>query len=129
MSSRFDGKVALVTGCGSSGPGWGNGKAISVLLARGGARVFGCDINLDAAEETRDIIRKEGGQCEVRVADVASTDQVRALVSACIENFGRIDVLVNNVGIVTVGGPVETSEEHWRRDLDVNITGIFLTSK
>jgi len=58
---KLDGKVALVTGCGSIGPGWGNGKAIAVLLARQGASVFGVDLTLEAAEATRALIQEEGG--------------------------------------------------------------------
>src|SRR5262245_41878500 len=99
MNKRFEGKVALVMGCGSAGPGWGNGKAIAVSFAREGAKVFGCDINIKAAEETRSIIRTEGGQCEVMAADVSKTDQVKAVVQGCIDQWGRIDVLVNNVGV------------------------------
>ena len=72
MTRKLEDKVALITGCGSSGPGWGNGKAISVLFAREGARVYGCDINLVAAQETQDIIRKEGGQCEVKATERSS---------------------------------------------------------
>ena len=64
------GKVALVTGAGSVGPGWGNGKATAVLFARQGANVFGTDVNLAAAEETRAIIEKEGGTCVVRRCDM-----------------------------------------------------------
>jgi NAD(P)-dependent dehydrogenase (short-subunit alcohol dehydrogenase family) len=77
MSATLEGKVVVVTGCGSSGPGWGNGKAISVLFAREGANVFGCDINLAAAEETRTLICNEGGRCEVRVTDVVNGEQVK----------------------------------------------------
>jgi NAD(P)-dependent dehydrogenase (short-subunit alcohol dehydrogenase family) len=58
MDKRLEGKVALVAGCGSSGPGWGNGKAISVLFARAGAKLFGCDIKREAAQETRSLIAK-----------------------------------------------------------------------
>jgi NAD(P)-dependent dehydrogenase (short-subunit alcohol dehydrogenase family) len=129
MTKRMEGKVCLVTGCGSSGPGWGNGKAISVLLAREGARVFGCDIHLDAATETCDIIRKEGGQCQITRTDVTDSAAVKSLVQTCIEHYGRIDVLVNNVGISEVGGPVEYPEEKWQRMLDVNLTSMFLTCK
>src|SRR5688500_7350517 len=129
MTGSLEGKVALITGCGSSGPGWGNGKAAAVLCARNGAKIFGCDINLTAAEETREIIRKEGGTCEVKAADVTSAEQVKAVVDACIERLGRIDVLVNNVGIAEVGGPVEYPLEKWQRDLGVNITSMFLTCK
>ena len=122
MSRRLDGKIALVTGCGSVGPGWGIGKAIAVLFAREGARVFGCDINTAAAEETQSIIRGDGGECEVYPADVTVADQVRALVERCVGRFGAVDVLVNNVGAVEVGGPVEYPEDKWRRTLDINVT-------
>lgn len=129
MSKRLEGKVALVAGCGSSGPGWGNGKAIAVLFAQEGGKLYGCDIKLAAAEETNAIIRGEGNECEVMQVDVSRSEGVRALVEACIERYGRIDVLVNNVGIVEVGGPVEYPEEKWRRALDVNITSMFLACK
>jgi NAD(P)-dependent dehydrogenase (short-subunit alcohol dehydrogenase family) len=129
MSRRLDGKVALVTGCGSAGPGWGIGKAIAVLFAREGARVFGCDINAAAAEETQAIIAREGGQCAVYQADVTVAEQVRLLVETCAKHCGAIDVLVNNVGMVEVGGPVEYPEERWRRTLDVNVTSMFLMCK
>lgn len=129
MSKRLEGKVALVTGCGSVGPGWGNGKAISALFAREGARVFGCDIKMEAAEETRQIVRAEHGEIEVMRCDVAAGEQVRLLVAACTERFGRIDVLVNNVGIVEVGGPVDYPLEKWQRAFDVNVTSMFLTCK
>ena len=129
MSGRLDGKVALVTGCGSAGPGWGNGKAIAALFAREGASVMGCDIRLEAAEETREIIRGEGGTCEVMATDVSKSDEVAALVEATVTKFGGVDILVNNVGIVEVGGPVEYPEEKWRRALDINITSMFLAAK
>jgi NAD(P)-dependent dehydrogenase (short-subunit alcohol dehydrogenase family) len=126
---RLEGKVALVTGCGSSGPGWGNGKAIAVLLARQGATVFGVDLALEAAEVTRDLIRDEGGAAEVQAADVTDAAQVRAMVEACLARFGRIDILVNNVGRSEPGGPVEMSEETWDEQMDVNVKAAYLTCK
>lgn len=129
MSKRLEGKVALVTGCGSVGPGWGNGKAISALFAREGARIFGCDINQEAADETQRIVKSEGNEISVMRCDVALAEQVELLVGACIECFGRIDVLVNNVGIVEVGGPVEYPVEKWERALAVNVSSMFLTCK
>ena len=129
MSPRLQGKVALVTGCGSSGPGWGNGKAISVLCAREGAKIFGGDINLDAAEQTRGVVRGENGDMEVAACDVARSDDVQRLVERCIERFGRVDILVNNVGIVDMGGPVDLPLEKWNRSLAVNTTSMFLTCK
>jgi NAD(P)-dependent dehydrogenase (short-subunit alcohol dehydrogenase family) len=126
---RLDGKVALVTGCGSIGPGWGNGKAIAVLLARQGATVFGVDLALEAAEATRDLIREEGGTAQVHAADVTDSAQVRAMVEACLACFGRIDILVNNVGRSEPGGPVEMAEETWDEQMDVNVKSAFLTCK
>lgn len=128
-SPRLGGMVALVTGCGSAGPGWGNGKAISALFAREGAQVFGCDINVEAAEETRHTVRAEGGVIDVMRCDVSAAEQVELLVAACMARFGRVDVLVNNVGIVEVGGPVDFPLEKWRRAFDVNVTSMFLTCK
>ena len=126
---RLADRVALVTGCGSIGPGWGNGKAISVLFAREGARVFGLDRSAEAAEETRSLIQAEGGTCEVATCDVAHSAEVAAAVTRCLSTFGRIDVLVNNVGIVSLGGPVELDEAEWDRVHDVNLKSAFLTCK
>ncbi|MBM3598094.1 MAG: SDR family oxidoreductase [Alphaproteobacteria bacterium] len=133
MSQRLPGrlanKVALVTGAGSIGPGWGNGKAAAVLFAREGAKVLAADINLTAAEETRAIIAGEGGAADATAADVSKSDQVAAMVGRCLDRFGRIDILHNNVGIVATGGPVELSEEEWDRVSAVNIKSMFLTCK
>jgi NAD(P)-dependent dehydrogenase (short-subunit alcohol dehydrogenase family) len=127
MGERLKGKVAIVTGAGSIGPGWGNGKATAVLFAREGARVFAVDINAAAAEETRAIIAGEGGECTVHQADVARGDEVRALVERCLATYGRIDILHNNVGISGLGGAVETSEATWDRVMNVNAKSMFLT--
>ena len=129
MAGRLDGKVAMVVGAGSSGPGWGNGKAAAVLFAREGARVFCVDINLAAAEETAALIHGEGGTAEACRADVAKAGEVAAMVARCLEAFGRIDVLDNNVGILELGGPVELSEAGWDRVFDVNVKSMFLTCK
>jgi NAD(P)-dependent dehydrogenase (short-subunit alcohol dehydrogenase family) len=126
---RLKDKVAIVTGAGSSGPGWGNGKATAVLFAREGAKVFAVDINPAAAQETGQIIDQEGGVCSVHHTDVTIADQVQAMVERCIETYGRVDVLHNNVGIVEVGGPVEASEESWDRVVAVNLKSMFLTCK
>jgi NAD(P)-dependent dehydrogenase (short-subunit alcohol dehydrogenase family) len=127
MTDRLKDKVAIVTGCGSVGPGWGNGKAISVLFARESAKVFGVDIDGDAAAETRHLIEDEGGSCEFALADVSKADDVESMVEDCIDNFGRIDVLVNNVGIAVVGGPAELDEATWDRVMAVNLKSTYLT--
>jgi NAD(P)-dependent dehydrogenase (short-subunit alcohol dehydrogenase family) len=122
MDDRLKDKVALVSGAGSSGPGWGNGKATAVLFAREGAKVLAAGLNLDAALETKRIIDTEGGICEVVAGNVCRADDVAAIVDACITAFGRIDVLHNNVGIVEVGGPVETHCEARRPVISSGVT-------
>lgn len=126
---RLADKVAIVTGAGSSGPGWGNGKAAAVLFAREGAKIFAVDINLDAARETEAIIKSEGGECISYRADVSKTEEVTALVQECVKSFGRIDILHNNVGILLVGGPEEISEEAWDHLNAVNVKSMFLMCK
>ena len=126
---RLDGKVALVTGCGTLGEGWGNGKATAVLLARQGATVYGCDLNLEAAQATRELIRAEGGNAEVQTSDVTQAAQVQQLVAACIARYGRIDILVNNVGRSEPGDPVTMAEDIWDEQMDVNLKSAFLLCK
>jgi len=122
-------KVALVTGSGTVGPGWGNGKATAVLLARQGARVFGTDIDLAAAEDTRAIIEKEGGDCAVHRCDMTVAAEVKAAVDACAGRYGRIDILVNNVGGSAPGDPVSMTEDVWDGQLDHNLKTAFLGCK
>ncbi|MGE4373927.1 MAG: SDR family NAD(P)-dependent oxidoreductase [Xanthobacter sp.] len=126
---RLDGKVVLVTGCGSIGPGWGNGKAISVLFARQGAQVYGVDLNAEAASETARIVAGENGTMSVGTCDVTHAHETSALVEACLARFGRIDVLVNNVGRSEPGDPVTMDEEIWDAQMDVNLKSAYLTCK
>jgi NAD(P)-dependent dehydrogenase (short-subunit alcohol dehydrogenase family) len=126
---RLDGKVALVTGCGTRGAGWGNGKAIAVLMARQGAQVYGCDLDPEAAESTRATITSEGGVSRMFTADVTSSKDVVKLVEACLHEFGRIDVLVNNVGRSEPGEPVSMDEEVWDEQMAVNLKSAFLCCK
>lgn len=129
MTGRLAGKICLVMGAGSAGPGWGNGKAAAVLFAREGAKVACIDRDPAAAEKTAAIIRAEGGAAIALSADVTRDADVVAAVAATMAEWGRIDVLHNNVGLATMGGPVELSEEAWRRTMDVNVTGLFLACK
>jgi NAD(P)-dependent dehydrogenase (short-subunit alcohol dehydrogenase family) len=126
---RLKDRVAIVIGAGSSGPGWGNGKAAAVLYAKEGAKVFAVDIRQDAAIETRDIIRTQNGEAASFGADVSKAEEVKALVDECLNTYGRIDVLLNNVGILTVGGPEELDEETWDHHMAVNVKGAFLSCK
>ncbi len=129
VSGRLKGKVAVVMGAGSSGPGWGNGKATAVLFARAGAKVLCADINPNAAEETAGIIQSEGGTALALACDVTKSQQVKAIADATMGKWGRIDLLHNNVGIAEMGGPIELSEEKWQRVMDINLNGAFLTCK
>src|SRR5437879_1704792 len=129
MPNRLKDKVAVVVGAGSIGPGWGNGKATAVTFAREGAKVFCVDINLSAAEETASIIMSEGGLALPFRADVTKVDDIEAMVRACVADFGRIDILDNNVGIAEVGGVVELPEDKWDRVIAVNLKSAFLTMK
>ncbi|HEY3917536.1 MAG TPA: glucose 1-dehydrogenase [Stellaceae bacterium] len=126
---RLKGKVAMVVGAGSIGPGWGNGKATAVTFAREGAQVFCVDRNGAAAEETCQIITGEGGKAAAFTADVSKAAEVEAMVAACIKAYGRIDVLDNNVGIAEVGSVVEVAESEWDRVFAVNLKSAFLAMK
>lgn len=129
MNGRLADKVAIVVGAGSSGPGWGNGKATAVLFAREGARVVCADLNSEAAEETAGLIREAGGEAIAVRCDASNSSDVAALVAAALARFGRIDVLDNNVGIAVVGGVVDLPEAEWDRVMAVNLRSAFLTMK
>ena len=122
---RLKDRVAIVTGAGSVGPGWGNGRAIAVRFAEEGARVFGVDVSQDRLAET---VEKANG-IQTHVCDVTDGKAVAAMVAACLERFGRIDILVNNVGGSAPGGPVEMSEEVWDSQVDLNLKSVFLGCK
>jgi NAD(P)-dependent dehydrogenase (short-subunit alcohol dehydrogenase family) len=126
---RLKGKVALVIGAGSIGPGWGNGKATAVLFAREGAQVFCADRNLAAAEETAGIIAQEGGAATALAADAAKSADIEAAVAACLKGYGRIDVLHNNVGIAETGNVVDVPEAEWDRVFAVNLKSAYLAMK
>ncbi len=126
---RLEGKVAIVTGAGSSGPGIGNGKAAAVLFAREGAKVLLADQVLARAEETLELIRQEGGEASAFEANVTSAEDCRRMVEAAVERYGRLDVLDNNVGISRRGTVVEVQEEDWDFVMAVNVKSIVLSSK
>ena len=126
---RLAGRVALVFGAGSSGPGWGNGKAAAVMYAREGARVIAVDLNLVAAEETATIIAGEGNQAVALAGDITKSADVIEIVGEVVTRFGAIDILHNNVGITDMGGIAEITDERWQKVMDINLTGVFLTCR
>jgi NAD(P)-dependent dehydrogenase (short-subunit alcohol dehydrogenase family) len=129
MSSRLEGKVALVTGAGSVGPGWGNGRAIAVRFAQEGAKVFALDRELARMDETVRLAREAGGDIATASCDVTQSASVAAAVAACLARYGRVDILVNNVGGSAAGGPVEMTEEVWDAQIDHNLKSVFLACK
>lgn len=129
MNQRFKDKVAIVTGAGCVGEGWGNGRAIAVRLAEEGARVFAVDRDLERLEETLSRAGEARSAIVPHACNVTSGAEVQAMVQACLQRFGTVDILVNNVGGSAAGGPVELSEEAWDSQIDVNLKSVFLTCK
>ena len=129
---KLEGKVAIVTGAGAvqPEPPVGTGQAISVCLAREGARVLLVDRVAQRAEQTLATIKEEGGEASVLVGDVTSAQDCRAMAEAAMERYGGLHVLVNNVGIlVEQCSVIDVEEEVWDRVLSVNLKGMMLTSK
>lgn len=126
---RLAGKVAVVTGAGSSGPGFGTGKATAILFAREGAKVVLVDRDVSRAEETLAIIRSEGGEASVHVADIARAADCEGIVEIAKARYGGLHILVNNVAAGSRGTVVDVSEDDWDRVIEVNLKGTMLTSK
>jgi NAD(P)-dependent dehydrogenase (short-subunit alcohol dehydrogenase family) len=128
---RLENKTAIVVGAGQTpGETIGNGRATAILFAREGARVLVVDRNLDSALETKAMIEQEGGSATAFKADVTRDLDCGALVQACLDAYGRIDILHNNVGIAAGdAGPTHLSEESWDQIFNVNLKSMFLTCK
>ena len=127
-------KVVFMSGAGSVGDDpdakvWGNGKATAVLLARQGAKVYGVDLRKEAADVTKAIIDAEGGTCVTRAVDMTKAKEVEAAVADCVARFGRIDILINNVGGSAPGNAVTMSEEVWDTQIAHNLKTAFLGTK
>jgi NAD(P)-dependent dehydrogenase (short-subunit alcohol dehydrogenase family) len=129
MNQRLQGQVALITGAGSVGPGWGNGRAIAVRFAQEGAKIFAVDRDAERMLETIELVKGAGGEIETATCDVTQSEAIAAVVASCMARFGRIDILVNNVGGSAAGGPVEMTEEVWDAQIDHNLKSVFLTCK
>src|SRR3954462_2402072 len=125
MPLRLKDKVAIVSGAGSVGPGWGNGRATTVRFVEEGAKVFAVDRDAQSLEET--IARAPG--IKTHLCDVTDSASVKAMVEACVKAFGRVDILVNNSGGSAAGGPVEMSEEVFDAQVNHNLKSVFLGCK
>jgi len=126
---ELEGKAAIVTGGGAEKDGIGNGRAASILLARIGASVLVVDRLIERAEETVEMIKKEGGKATAFAADVTRSKDCVEMVSRAVEQFGRLDILDNNVGIGSSGSVVEETERRWNQVMDVNVNSMFIASK
>jgi len=117
---RFEGKVAIVTGAGQ-----GMGRQVALDMAAEGARVVICDIQQDALDEVKTEIGRAKGECLDVLCDVSSREQVEALIRKTKDAFGRIDILINNAGLLLPGTIEETTDEIIDRTLDINVKGVL----
>lgn len=129
MAGRLAGKVAIVAGAGSRGPGLGNGKAAAILFAREGASVLCVDLAKERAEETVGLIRAEGGTADAFAADVTRAEDCQAMVDGAVQRWGGLDVLHHNVGIESRKDLLDTSEEEWDRVMTVDLKSAFLATR
>jgi NAD(P)-dependent dehydrogenase (short-subunit alcohol dehydrogenase family) len=126
---RLKGKVGIVVGAGQTpGDTIGNGRAAAMLFAREGARVIVVDRDLERAEETAALIAAEGGVAKSVAGDWTRAADCKAYVKACMDAWGRVDFLHNNVGIGAGDGPpAEVTEEAYDRIMRVNLKGCLLS--
>lgn len=126
---RLDGKVAIVTGAGTRGTGVGTGRAMAVLFAGEGAKVCLADCDHEAAEDTLRLIEQIGGEAFVTTGSVTSDADCRRFVAETVERYGRLDILVNNVGITGTGGRADTIDmDVWNLVLDTNLSSVIRMS-
>jgi NAD(P)-dependent dehydrogenase (short-subunit alcohol dehydrogenase family) len=121
---RLENKIALVTGGGS-----GIGRGCAIALAAEGARIIVGDVDVKGAAETCDAIIAKGGEARPRLLDVASETYWRSFVDFVEHEFGALHILVNNAGICISRPLLETSFDAWRRQMSINLDGVFLGTK
>ena len=124
MGSRLAGKVCVITGAGS-----GIGRATAIAFAGEGAHVVVADLDLQAANETVDQIKRSDGKAVAEQVDVTDESQTVELAQRVVERFSRIDVLFNNAGIPGVGDVLETEPELFDRVMRVNVRGVYLMTR
>ncbi len=126
MHHLFDlkGKVAVVTGAGR-----GMGKTHALMLAEAGAKIIVSDVLIDECETVAEELRSNGGEAIAVKCDISKKDEVDAMMSVAIKNFGKIDILVNNAGIADFKEFLSMTEEDWDRTIDINLKGYFLCSQ
>jgi len=130
VSQNLRGTVAIVTGAGSRAEGIGNGRASAILLAEAGAKLVLLDENEQWAQRTREMVEADGGEAIVVPTDVTRPEDCARAVESAVDRFGRLDVLVNNVGISGPrGDAVVLDLEEWDRGLRINVTSMMLMAR
>ena len=129
MPHRLEGKSAIITGAGSRAEGIGNGRATAILFAREGADILLVDRDESAVQATLDMIRAEGNDAAIAVADVTATEDCARIVADAVSRYGKLDILHNNVGIGGRGTVEQISEVEWDHVQRVNVTSMMLTCK
>src|SRR5215207_5771395 len=129
MTDRLKGKVAVVTGAAPRGEGVGNGMATAILFAREGAEVVLVNRSAERAEKLAKQIKDEGGEASVFAGDVAQPDAAEAMAAFAVTQYGRLDILHNNVGIGGPGTPETIEMDTWNRVLQANLTSSMLCAK
>ena len=125
MGARLADKVCLITGAGG-----GIGRAAAQLFAREGARIVGCDLHADSAEETQTLVRRAGGEMvSLHPCDLTRGEDRQALVEFALRSFGRIDVLFNNAAMAYFNWLEDVSEAEWKTNLDEELSLVFLLTK
>ena len=129
MPGRLEGKVAIVTGAASRGPGVGTGKATAILFAREGAKVLLVNRSESRAQELQREIEQDGGECSVCPADVTNASEVEGMVETAVQRYGKLDILVNNVGVGARGTVVTVTEDVWDNLMNINLKSMMWCSK
>lgn len=122
--ANLDGKVAFITGAGS-----GIGRGIAERLAAEGASICIVDVDVSGAEETANLVGQHGRTAHVIKANVAAEAHMQRAAAECVERFGRLDIAVANAGIGRAGSVLEMPLKDWQDQIDINLTGVFLTVK
>ncbi|HIN27561.1 TPA: SDR family NAD(P)-dependent oxidoreductase, partial [Candidatus Poribacteria bacterium] len=128
-SKRLQDRVAIVTGAGTRGPMIGTGQATSILFAQQGAKVLLVDLDIERAKETQATIEAESGQASVFQADVTQESSCRDMIETCLERYGALHILFNNVGTGGPGMVTEVEDSVWNRALDGNLKSAVLACK
>ncbi|QES87681.1 SDR family NAD(P)-dependent oxidoreductase [Rhizosphaericola mali] len=122
--SNFQGKVALITGAGG-----GIGKAIAVAFAKAGAKIVAVDLKEEFLVKVTEAVKAEGAEVIGVAGNVADYESVKNVYAKATEAFGKVDIAVNNAGVVGIGSIEEITPEEWDRVLGINAKGVFVCTK